>query len=104
MKAHWIKTDGSSTPVDPKNGTDFQLDELQDFVRGTGSRGGESDTIDIVSLHPGQGNLKMIMVVNDDGHIIGLEPNDKATQLYRETGGFTPIVGNVLVCPASMVR
>lgn len=103
MKALWIKTTGEQVEVAPKNGTDFQLDELQDFVRGKGPKG-ESDTIDIVSLNPGSGKEGRYMVVNDDGLIIGLEVNGYASSEYASIGGVSPIVGNVLICPKSMVR
>lgn len=103
MNARWIKASGEIVEVAPKNGTDFQLEELQNFVRGKGPHG-ESDTIDIVSLHPGRGKEGVYMVVNDDGHIIGLESNQLATYEYAASGGISFIVGNVLICPASMVR
>lgn len=99
-KAYWIETDGTVSEVTPNNGTDFQLDELQGFVRGKGE-GGESDTITIVYLP-----RERVMVANDDGRIIGLEHNSKATEEYHLAGGalHNPIVGNVLICPKAMVR
>ena len=39
-----IKTDGSKLEIQPQNGLDFQLDELQKFVDGY---------IDIINLHNG---------------------------------------------------
>jgi hypothetical protein len=97
-QAHWAKADGTVSEVAPKNGKDFQLDELQKLVDGEGPHG-KSDTITIVTL-PGN----RIMVANDDGLIIGLAHNRNATELYLEAGGASPIVGNVLICPAHMVR
>lgn len=96
--ALWTKTTGEQIRVAPKNGTDFQLDELQEFVKGKGQKG-ESDTITIVFLP-----YDRVMVANDDGHIIGLESNQIATYEYAASGGVSMIVGNVLICPASMVR
>jgi hypothetical protein len=32
--AEWIKVNGDITTVEPKNGTDFKLDELQKYVDG----------------------------------------------------------------------
>lgn len=46
-----IKTDGSKLEIQPQNGLDFQLDELQKFVDGY---------IDIINLHNGD-----ILVIND---------------------------------------
>lgn len=48
-----IKTDGSKLEIQPQNGLDFQLDELQKFVDGY---------IDIINLHNGD-----ILVINDNG-------------------------------------
>lgn len=98
MKPQWIKASGEVETVMPKNGTDFQLDELQDMVRGTGEKG-ESDTITIVYL---TGNR--VMVANDDGLIIGLQKNERATAEYMLSGGMSIIVGNVLIAPKEMVK
>ena len=98
MKATWIKSSGNEEEVTPKNGRDFQLEELQDFVAGAGP-GGFSDTITIVTLSDGR-----IMVANDEGKLIGLKHNSKGTQLYLQAGGVSDIVGNVLVCDKAMVR
>lgn len=48
-----IKTDGSKLEIQPQNGLDFQLDELQKFVDGY---------IEIINLHNGD-----ILVINDNG-------------------------------------
>lgn len=98
MKAIIMKTDGTETEVMPKNGTDFKLDELQNIVKGKGP-GGESDTITIVPLRDGR-----IMVANDEGKLIGLKHNSKASTLYLQAGGVSNIVGDVLVCDENMVR
>lgn len=99
-KAYWIESDGTVSEVTPNNGTDFQLDELQGFVRGEGPKG-KSDTITIVYLP-----RERVMVANDDGLLIELELNRKATEEYHLAGGplTSPIVGNVLICPSAMVR
>ena len=34
MKARLIKEDGRLTEIEPKNGTDFKLKELQDYIGG----------------------------------------------------------------------
>lgn len=51
--AQIIKTDGTTIEVEPKNGTDFQLEELQAVVEGY-----------IQVIHIGDGE---VMVVNEDG-------------------------------------
>ena len=73
--------------VEPENGTDFTLDELQEFVGGY---------IEIVHLHDGK-----IMVVNEEGRLLNLPPNWMATDLH---GLPELIVGNALVCEDSQVK
>ena len=70
--------------VEPENGSDFSLKELQTMVGGC---------IEIVNLPSGK-----IMVVNEEGRLIGLPINSIATELY---GGL--IVGNALVCNKNQV-
>lgn len=71
--------------VEPKNGRDFSLEELQGYVDGL---------IDIVSLYDGR-----IMVVNDEGLLDGLPINPLATAIYQNATGVNDyILGNVLIC------
>ena len=95
-KAIWIESNGTETEVKPNNSKDFQLDELQGFVRGEKEKEG---TIDLVSISDDR-----YMVVNDNGIHLMLDVNEKATKLYREIGGQSPVVGNVLVCPRKMIK
>ena len=84
--ARWIKTNGETKEVHPKNGTDYSLEELQGFVGGF---------IEIVRVDDDR-----IMVVNEEGKLNGLPINGDASKLYgRET-----IVGDVLVCKREEVR
>lgn len=77
--------------VQPKNGTDFQLDELQGFVEGN---------IEIVYLGGDE-----IMVVNEEGKLLGLPVNLLATIPYQLSyGPVDQIYGNALVCKTSEVR
>lgn len=89
--AKLIKTDNSVTEVSPKNGTDFSLEELQGFVGGY---------IEIV--YPLTGAPKgSILVVNEEGKLIGLPVNGIATGMM----GFTDtIVGDVLLCDTNQVK
>ena len=80
-----IFTNGAELAVNPANGTDFELDVMQGIVGGL---------IEIVRLKDGY-----IMVCNEEGLLEGLEVNEKASKL----AGYK-IVGNVLVCPSSMVK
>ena len=86
------KTDGTEEEVQPQNGTDFSLKELQGFVGGY---------IELVSL-PGE---KKLMVVNEEGKIDRLPLNQKATELFHKCKGtYDVIVGDVLVCDPKQVR
>lgn len=82
---------GDTKNVNPKNGTDFSLEELQGFVGGH---------IEIVRLGHGE-----IMVVNEEGKLQNLPVNETATIFYRFKRGINDnIVGTVLVCHTSMVK
>lgn len=82
-----IKSDGGMTLVEPANGRDFSLTELQGFVGGV---------YRISSELPDN----RIMVVNDEGLLLDLPMNHTATRIT--SGGY--IAGDVLVCKASEVK
>lgn len=85
------KTDGTITTVEPKNCTDYSLEELQAIVGGY---------IEVLPL-----NEDEIMVLNEEGKILGLDLNDNATELISEAGMWDDfIVGDVLVCKNDEVR
>lgn len=87
-----LTTDGERINKTPKNGTDFSLEELQEFVGGY---------IEILSLG---GNL--IMVVNEEGKLLDLASNKTATKEYWfYTKNYSDyIVGNVLICESCLVK
>lgn len=86
-----ITTNGDIVKLEPKNGTDFTLKELQDIVGGH---------IEIVHL-----NENEIMVLNEDGKLIGLPTNVKATFTFQSmTNIHDFIVGNVLICNNEQVK
>lgn len=80
------KTTGEVIEVEPKNGKDFKLKELQEIVQGY---------IEIVNFSPTE-----YMVVNEEGHLIGLPLNPSATILYKKD----IIVGDVLICNKSQIN
>ena len=71
-----IHFDGREEEVQPRNGTDFKLAELKPIV-GEGADPGD-DHIEIYPLPDGR-----IMVLNEEGKIIGLPRNEKATALCQ---------------------
>lgn len=84
------KTDGTEAEVTPKNGKDFKLAELNEFVEGF---------IEIVRLRGGK-----ILVINEEGKLEGLKLNAKATELYQQAHGpVDVIVGNALYCDTGQV-
>ena len=86
-----IFPNGDTKEVNPKNGTDFSLEELQGYVGGH---------IEIVRLGRGE-----IMVVNEEGKLQNLPCNELATTFFRfmrESNDH--LVGNVLVCHTTQVK
>lgn len=90
MKATIYKSNGEEVLVTPANGKTFTLKELQDIVHGY---------IEIITLS----NL-LIMVINEEGIIEELPMNIKASQIAASYNRGSFIVGDVLVCPSSMVK
>lgn len=88
-----IKSNGEVIPTNPKNGTDFQLEELQAIVCGL---------VQIIHLHDEKNHL---MLVNEEGKNKKLPFNSKATYLYiNHTSWKDAIVGDVLVCENNMIK
>lgn len=85
MKAQIIKTTGEVWEIEPKNKTDFSLEELQEIVGGY---------IEIVQL----GNRK-VMVANEDGVYLELPLNRKASNIYQRN----LIVGDVVICSSNQI-
>ena len=93
-----ITPDSIITPVTPRNGTDFQLEELKEFVGGY-----------IEVIHPPDMS-GIIMVVNEEGKLNGLAHNEIATRMWQkgaEAGSqrmADPVVGTVLLCHTSQIK
>lgn len=84
--ANIYKTTGEVIEVEPKNGKDFKLKELQEIVHGY---------VELVNFSPTE-----YMVVNEEGHLIDLPLNPSATILYKKD----LIVGDVLICNKSQIK
>lgn len=76
-----IYPSGEEKQIKPQKGT-FTLKELQEFVEGF-----------IEQIHlPGQ----RTMFVNEEGKLLNLPFNEKASQIYGHMNDF--IVGNAVIC------
>lgn len=85
------KANGEVLDIEPKNGRDFQLEELQAIVGGL---------IQIIEISDTE-----IMVINEEGKLENLPLNEQATAIYQKQvyeGDF--IVGDVLICKDEEVR
>lgn len=88
--AKLYKTDGTIYTVNPSNGSDFTLEELQEMVGGY---------IEILNLHNDN-----IIVVNEEGKLERLPLNEAATKIIRLSGYADYIVGNALICTSEEVK
>mgnify|MGYP002622197616 CR=1 FL=1 len=86
--AQWIKTDGTTIEVEPKNGTDFSLDELQGFVGGY-----------IEVLLCGDRYL----VCDEEGKLKNKPLNMAATMIADEYYKNDCIVGDALICNLNQI-
>lgn len=89
MEAKIIFFNGTEKSVEPRNGTDFGLQELQEIVGGY---------IECLSLGD------KLMVINEEGKLKDLPMNFVATNIIRNMGYNDYIVGNALLCDNSMVK
>lgn len=81
--------DGLQKKVDPANGTDFSIDELNEFVDGY---------IEIV--HIGD----KLLVCNEECKLKNLQYNATATCLINAAGIKDYIVGNALFCDKDKIK
>ena len=86
-----VYPDKDSEDYTPKNGTTFELEEMQKIVGGY---------IEIIRLNDGR-----LIIVNEEGLLQGLPVNIEATNILRRDHSTTQyIVGNAIVCDADMVE
>ena len=89
-----LKTDGTSTEIEPANGKKFTCKELYKLLN--------CDTVEVIDLMYGTGPKDDILIGDEEGRLID-EPieNPLATKLYRERWGVGKecnIVGDVIFC------
>lgn len=97
--ATYYKVDGTVKVVNPKDGKFFSYEELQEFVGE-----GNDKMIEIVPLPSGKS-----MIVNEEGKLIDLPKNEKATEYWKKEYPISEypgnndelIVGNALVVDES---
>lgn len=94
MKAYTIDVDGRVESVSPDNGTDFSLEELQGFVGG------------YIEIQPLRHMTGKVMVLNEEGKLIGLPGNETASMIYNAQFGRSVdhVCGRVLLCDSDMIR
>lgn len=87
-----IKTDGTVVETEPKNGTDYSLEELQGIVDGY---------IECI----GSPDRKRVMVLNEEGKLNALPYNHLATEIFNKWGFPNDyIVGDVLVADSDKIK
>lgn len=89
-----VTTEGKVKKVLPKNGTDYTLEELHEL---TGC-----DTVQLINMRCG-----LMMVIDDNGKLVGKDLNELATIMARQTKCIFPndyIVGTALVCFNDRIR
>ena len=95
-----LHQDGDIQGIQPANGTDFSLSELKDLLG--------CSYIEVIYLNPGNifDEDYLIMIGDEEGRLIS-DPveNVQATKIYRESWGCEQnIVGNIVLCPSSMLK
>lgn len=89
-RAYILKVSGEEVPLEPKNGTDFQLVELQAVVGGC---------IEIHYLPDDK-----VIVLNEEGMREKLPVNPAATVYAHNLFNLNGILGDVLICDSDMIR
>ena len=95
MKAKLLKVSGEVMEIEPKNGTDFKLDELYEHLK--------CSLVEVINL-----NQDDIMVVDEEGKWASNNViNVNATVLAQENRAIVfwdYVVGNAIVCNRKMIR
>ena len=96
--ARWFKADGTWEDVLPVNYLNgFECEQLYQYV-GDPKDGGRT-LFDITSVRH---TRHYIMVVHDEGKLIGLTPNLAASALHGDPDDY--VAGNVLVCLDHLIK
>lgn len=98
-KARIIYVDGTVKEVVPKNGHDFQLDEMYDIIR---TEGNPDPMVQVVPLR----SKNELLVCEENAIGLGLPCNQTAT-VYCAVDviqGDNGVQGTVLICPPHMLE
>lgn len=90
--AKLYKTTGEIVEVEPENGSDFSLEELQSFVDGY---------IEVAFL-----DKERVIVINEEGKIKNLPYNENATAEYNKVMRCRAdyIAGDALICKHNQIK
>lgn len=95
MKAKLLKVSGEVMEIEPKNGTDFKLDELYKLL--------QCSLVEVINF-----NQDDIMVVDEEGKWASNNVvNVNATKCAQENNAilfWDYVVGNAIVCNRKMIR
>ena len=95
MKAKLLKASGEVMEIEPKNGTDFKLDELYEHL--------QCSLVEVINI-----NQDDIMVVDEEGKLASNNVvNANATTLAQENQAimfWDYIAGDAIVCNRKMVK
>ena len=93
-KAFLVKADGTYNRIFPKNGKDFKLEELQNYVGGS---------IQIIQGRDRDSDI--ICVLHEEGKLIQLQYNFMATLIFADVlFEGDAIVGDVIICDSKLVK
>jgi hypothetical protein len=94
MKSLLLNKEGTLEPLKPTNGTHFTLDELRKAL--------DCEMIEVIYLN----ETDNIMIGDEEGRLKDdYVINPIATKIYQESWNTrNDIVGDVILCPSSMLR
>ena len=91
----WTRTDNTTENVSPANGKTFTLEELQYYV----STGHSNSLIQVLDCN------KFLLIINEEGKLLGLPLNEMATMFYQTCfGPVDVIVGDALIAKKGTIE
>ena len=93
--AKLFRTDGTAMDITPKNGTDFQLDELYEAL--------DCELVEVIRI-PWAGK---IVVIDEEGKFSGKGVNEEITHYLRyhsAIASYDYIIGDAIICGTEELR